>query len=365
MVRRLNFDDNSNAATPPATPTLAPTSPSLTTLMPQPSFTPPAVVPSSGQPVPPMTLDQIGSVGKQAQSQLSTVVSRLAQDAKLSDMDEMGKLLSDTMLAAKGYDPQKLFKGGLFGWLKAKKEQISMRFDSVDGVVNKLVIEVEGKSQRMRQRAQELEQMRVSNEQYAAELVPQFEHLEQVADWMEQNKPVATPNDMQAAQYLSDWNTVIAFARKRADDLRRAKEFAHQQTAIMGGMRTNAINLAQTLSDLKETSIPTLKTSFVLYVQNMEQKKTAEFADGVNQMTNEAARKNAEMLGQNTEAITRAVNRSNYELSTLQANYEAIINSIDVAARITAEEAQRRKNELPQIEKLGQDLTARLAQPVS
>ncbi len=371
MVKRLSLGGDETAvqtATTPTAPdaTVRGFAPAVAAAPAMPAFMNPTPVAASSVPAliqKPLTLEEIGALGSKAQGQLSAVTSRLAQDAKLSDMDEMGKLLANTMLAAKGYDPQNLFKGGLFGWMKAKKEQVSMRFDSVDGVVNKLVVEVDAKAQKMRTRSQELADMRTANEQYAEELVPQFTHLEAVADWMENNRPAVIDGDMQSAQYLNDWNTVITFARVRADNLKRAKEFAHQQSAIMGGMRTNAINLAQTLSDLKETAIPTMKTSFILYVQNIEQKNTADFADNLRGMTNEVAIKNAQQFGQNTEQITRSVNASNYELATLQANFTAITNALDTAAKITAEEAQRRKNELPQIEQLGRDLSARLAKP--
>lgn len=380
MVRRLNLDGGDQTGgmptmappvAPPAMPTMAPpiappvpsfATPATIPAAP-PTFAKEASVPAAPRPKPPIALEAISDVGNEAQSNLSTVTNRLAQESKLSDMDEMGVLLQNTMLAAKGYDPQNLLKSGIFGFFKAKKDQLAMKFDSVDGIVNKLVAQVEQKAAREKQRASEMASMRETNEQYANALKPQFEYLYQVADWMEANKPVAIDGDMESAQYLNDWNTVINFARVRADNLERAKVFAHQQSAIMGGMRQNAINLSATLTELKNTSIPTLKTSFILYIQNMEMKKNADFADKVNAVTNEAARKNAELHGQNSEQIARSVNRSNYEMSTLQANYDSVVKSLDTAARINAEEAQRRKTELPQILKLGEDLSKRLAQP--
>lgn len=359
--RRLNFDTVPSA--PPAAPVSAPPAPpSLSTLVQPPSV---ASVPAvQAAPVKlPITLDQVGQVGGDIQGQIATVTSKITGVAKTSDMDEMGKLLTDTIMAAKGYDPKNLFKNGLWGLLKAKKDQISMKFDNVDKTVDRLVQQVDQHINKFRQRVGDLDQLAIANKQYHDSLQPQIDYLNETADWMEQNQPQVDPNDPMSAQYVQDWLTVINFARKRADDLHRAKVLAQQQAAQIQQMKTNSTALAQKFGDIKVTTIPAMKQTFTLYVINMEQKKGAEFADQIDSTNDQVLKRNAELLGQNTTAIQTSLNRSNISMDALQANYDSIVRSLDETLRIQKEEAQRRKNEQPKLEQLSQDLSARLARP--
>ena len=91
-------------------------------------------------------------------------------------------------------------------------------------------------------------------------------------------------------------------------------------------------------------------------------KKGAEFADAQDALTNEAINKAAELHGQNTTAIWTSVTRSNIELSTLQNNQNAIINSLNESERLVNEMRLRLNSEAPQHEQLSADLCARLSQ---
>jgi uncharacterized protein YaaN involved in tellurite resistance len=265
-------------------------------------------------------------------------------------------------MAAKGYDPNNLFKGGLFGFMKAKSAQITMKFDTVDKTVDRLVQQVDGKVQHFRQRVQDLEAMRVANEQYCQELIPQIDKAIQIADWMDANPPPADANDPATGQRLQDWLTVASFARKRGDDLKRAKILGEQQAAQIQQMKLNSSALAQKFNDIKVTTIPAMKTTFTLYVANMEQKKGAEMADSIDNLTNTAIQKNAQLLGENTVAIHTSLTRSNISMESLNQNFQAIVKSLDDVKRIHADMKQRIATEQPQLEQLSKDLTLKLAQ---
>jgi hypothetical protein len=142
MPRRLQFgDDNSSQPTTTATPSpsvgFAPqVAPQLPAVAPTPvAAPPPANIPELRNATPgkpPITMEEVGQIGSNAQAQIAQVTSKITGVAKTSDMDAMGKLLTDTIMAAKGYDPNNLFKGRLFGFMKAKGNQIQLRFDTVD-----------------------------------------------------------------------------------------------------------------------------------------------------------------------------------------------------------------------------------------
>lgn len=310
----------------------------------------------------PFSLSEVGQVGGEAQNQIAAVSSKIADTAKTSDMDEVGKLLQDTLMTAKGYDPKNLFKGGLFGFFKAKTAQIQMKFDTVDKSVNRLVEQIDDRIAKFRGRVTDLDQMAEAGRNYHDSLTGQIEYLNERADWMEQNQPTVDANDPMSAQFVQDWITVTNFARKRADDLRRAQLLTQQQGAQIQQMKTNSIALAQKFGDIKVTTIPALKNTFALYIINLEQKKGAEFSDEIDGMTNQAIQDTAKLLGENTTAIHTSLTRSNVSLESLQANHDSIVNSLEEVKRINAEMKKRLADEAPKLEQLSEDLTARLSQ---
>jgi uncharacterized protein YaaN involved in tellurite resistance len=98
---------------------------------------------------------------------------------------------------------------------------------------------------------------------------------------------------------------------------------------------------------------------------NMEQKKGAELSSDhrSTRPTNEAITTNAKPCSaQNTTAIHTSLTRSNIAMDALQQNFDSITKSLDEVKRIHADMKQRLITEAPQLEKLSQDLTNRLAQ---
>lgn len=316
----------------------------------------------AGLPGKALTMAEIGTFGQRAQVHLATVTDKITGVAKTSDMDEVGKLLTDTIMAAKGYDPSNLLKGGFFGFFKAKGTQLQMKFDSVDDTVNRLVDQIDQRIVLFSGRIRDLEVLGEQNKGFYASLAGEITAVNERADWMEANIPEIDPSDPMTATSRQQWITVINFARKRADDLRRAQVLAQQQQAQIALMADNSGALVMKFNDIKVTTIRTLKQTFSLYILNLEQKKGAEFSEMVDDTTDEALKKNAALLGQNTVMINTALTRSNISMDALRVNQDAIVKSLEDVERIHSEMKSRLVAEAPQLEQLSGDLTRRLAQ---
>lgn len=310
----------------------------------------------------PLTMEEVGSFGLKAQAQTAEVTNRIAQTSKTSDMEEVGKILTDTIMAAKGYDPKNLFKGGFLGFFKAKGAEIQMKFDTVDKTVDRLVQQIDQRIATFRQRIRDLEQMAVENQKYHDALTGEIEALRERVVWMEANVPEIDPNDPMSANKRQQWLSVAAYGLKRANDLHAAQVLAQQQQAQIAMMADNSAALALKFQDVKVTTIPALKNTFSLYILNMEQKKGAEFANQVDSMTEETIKKNAALLGQNTVAINTALTRSNISIEALQATHDSVVQSLNDVERIRKEMKARIATETPRLEQLSNDLSKRLAQ---
>lgn len=310
-----------------------------------------------------LSMDDIGKRGEQSQRQIASATQSIVAAAKLSDMDELGDLLGQTLSAAKGYDPSKITKGRWFGFVKAKIEQIRQNYESADTTVQRLVGELDKRLMTFRQRVGDLERIASSNHQYHDSLTGDIVNLRECVAWMEANRPTVDPTDSFSAQHAQEWETVINYATKRADDLGRAQVVSQQQDAQIRLMQQNSRALAQKFDDLKVTTLPLLQQTFSLYIINVEAKRGAEFAGEIDDLTDRTMKENARQLGQNTTIINTALTRSNISLEAIEANHKAVVESLDEIQRIRGEMRNRLASEAPQLEQASRDLAARLALP--
>ena len=331
-------------------------------VQPSASYNPP-VVPSSNNAVVVLTMDDADKAGASTQMAIADATKKITSIAKTSDMDELGKLLGDTLSAAKGYDPSGLTKdGGFLKKLFGKVESLRQRFDHVDDSVNGLVNQIDQRINLFTSRITDLGQIAVQNRTYHDALSGEIAHLEGGVAYMEANPPVVDMADTFSAQKAQEWNAVVAWARKRADDLRRAQIVAQQQDAQINLMQQNSRALAQKFKDLKVTTLPLLQQTFTLYIINMEQAKGAAMANSIDDLSDATMKKNAAALGQNTVAIQTSLNRSNFSVEAITANHDAVIKALDDIERIRAETKTRLATEAPLLEQKSRDLAARLAQ---
>jgi len=321
----------------------------------------PAVTTSTALALKPITINEVANLGSKAASTIPAATSKITAVAKAGDMDEIGKLLLDTLSMARGYDPESMQSKGFFGKLFGKAVNFKDRFDSVDKNVENLIGQIDTKASLFKLRINDLDQIKDQLRSDYVTLGSEIEDILARCDWMDANPPSVDLNDPMQANHLQDWKMAASMGRKRADDLSRLRLLFEQQAAQIDQMKINSAGLAQKMVDLKSTSIPAMKSTFALYIINMEQKKGAELSTAMDKATNEYITKNAQQLGQNTTLIHTSLTTSNIELATLQANHQAVLTSISEMERIHSEAALRLKNEAPQLEQLSRELAAKLA----
>jgi uncharacterized protein YaaN involved in tellurite resistance len=317
--------------------------------------------PSNAVALKPIDVNEVMNFGNKAAASIPAATTKITSMVKSKDMDEMGALLLDTVSMAKGYDPASMDSKGFFGKLFGKAVNIKDRFATVDKSVQALIAQLDSKSTLFRTRIQDLDAIKTQLEQDYNSLEIEIAEIYRRADWMDANPPQVDLNNPMEVSKLNEWKMAAAMGRKRADDLGRLRLLFEQQAAQVSIMKTNSASLAIDMNDMKSTMIPALQSTFALYIINMEQKNAAEFGSAMKAKTNDAIMKNAALLGQTTTAVTTSLTTSNIELATLQANKDAIVNSLAERERIMTEMKLRLRNEAPQLEQLSRELATTLA----
>jgi uncharacterized protein YaaN involved in tellurite resistance len=126
-------------------------------------------------------------------------------------------------------------------------------------------------------------------------------------------------------------------------------------------MKQNARQLVQTFNDLKSTTLPIWQNVFSQYLISLDQQRGARLATNVSDATNEAIRRNAELLGQNTKEIAEARQRPVIDLKTLQDNQAALFATLDAVALAEENGRKARAEAAPQLAALEKGLIARFA----
>ncbi len=319
--------------------------------------------------VPPrITEDQVANIGAEAAQALTGVSSSLLGQVKVSNTGEFGQGLNQLVVLAKGLDPDNMKGKGLVGrvvgFMSNTKERLVAQYASVEHQIDALTVQLDGKAALQTQRIGDLETLYTNNFNYhellhaaqqrcrelAAQVRVDYEH--------EAGKGVT---DGFAAQILGDYQRLIQRLEKRVDDLERAKLLSKQVAPQIRTMQEDARSLVQKFGDVKAVTLPAWKNTFSLYILQLEQKQAVELLNAVDDTTDAALRKGADLLRQNTAAIAESRNRAVVSTETLTHVTRQLVGAAQDVARIDAEAAARRKADEPKLRAMEQELIAAFA----
>jgi uncharacterized protein YaaN involved in tellurite resistance len=317
---------------------------------------------------PRVTEEQVARLGEQAVTGLSTLSTKLLAQVRTSETGEFGQGLNQLVMTAKGLDPAVLSKKGVIGRIKgfvfSAKQQLAAQYSTVEGQLDTLIVELDQKAELHRTRIADMEQLYTANEGYHGLLEEAANQGEQAlvslsADY-EVQKGVAL-HDSFGAQRLADHQRVISRVEKRVDDLRRAMLLAKQSAPQIRLMQENARALVQKFGDVKAVTLPAWKNAFGLYALQLEQRDAARLLEAVDNVTDDALRRSADLLRENSASIARTRQRAVITVETLEHIQTQLIGSVDDVKRIEEEGRTQREAEKPRLLAMERDLIAAFA----
>jgi len=359
------FSDATSAAPRPVA-TATPMAPVLSVLMPLDKASADALAPAGTTALAPVSRrdvapprvneDQVADLGAKTQTGLASVATQLLSQVRNSDTGDFGKGLSELVVLAKGLDPASLkdkgFLGRVMGKVRAARTHMVAQYGSVERQMDALVVELDHKAALHKKRITDMEQMYLDNMAYHDELEAAADMCDQLlvtmrADYEEQKKVAV--EDSFGAQRLADHDRLISRVEKRGDDLRRAMLLAKQNAPQLRLMQENARSLVQKFGDIKAVTLPAWKNAFGLYVLQLEQQDAVRVTQAVDDITDEALRRSADLLRQNTESIARSRQRAVVTIETLEHVQSQLTGSIQDIQRIEAEGRAQRESERPRL----------------
>ncbi len=335
----------------------------------KPTQLPATVVQSTGYtPFVPLTSAFVEAYGTTEMETAAKGSDAILNSTSGDDSDEFVKKLGDLVLAAKGFDPKSMAKaGGFFGGLKGMfgnaKERFVSQFRTLDGQITTLTGALDIHANKQRQRIVALDGLFDENivAYKALQILVTDGRTTIEATRKSLDAQLAqNPTDALTVQYLNDQSNLLARFEKRVADLDIAMTLAMQTAPEIRLIEANAGNLIDKFQSLKTITIPAWKKQFALYVIQLEQKKSAEIANTIDDATNESIRKNADMLRTNAGTITKAAERAVVDIETVEHVNVQLIGTIEDIKKIHADAALARQAATAKLDGLRKNLVASL-----
>lgn len=308
----------------------------------------------------------IETLGSAAGPGVAKVSAKLLGTVRASDADVFGTQLNELIATSKGLDPAKLKSGGLLSRVTnmfgSVKEKMLSQYQVVESRMDTLVSEMTRHANVHRGRIHDFDEMYKGLEIYYQGLDADVKKGEAWAERLRQAvaQQGAAANAFEAQQ-ATELRRRLERLEKRIDDLRRAMLMATQMVPQIRLSQDNARALTDTFTDIVNVSIPAWRNVFSLYLLQLEAKQSAAVANAAYDATDAAFRAQADMLLENTETVARAKQRSIVSLETAQHVQTQLVTAFDKLEQISNEGQQRRRDELPKLQALEQELIARFS----
>ena len=298
--------------------------------------------------------------GAAAQKNIADFSQAALDKVKMSDMGEVGTMLSGLLVELKTLDePEKKGISGLFGKAKKSAETLRARYGKAEENVDRIAGELEVHQRKLMKDVAVMDQMYDKNLQYFKELTMYLlagrQSLEKarnttLAELRAKAEKSGLPEDAQAA---NDFENKCQRFEKRLHDLELTRVISLQTAPQIRMIQNNDAAMMEKIQTSIMNTIPLWKNQLVLTLGIENSRRAMEAQRKVTDATNELLKKNADMLKMATVETARESERGIVDIETLQHTNESLISTLDEVLQIQTEGAQKRaeaERELRRIE---------------
>jgi uncharacterized protein YaaN involved in tellurite resistance len=308
----------------------------------------------------------INKLGERNAARAAQISSKILANVRASDTETFGTKLNELVATTKKLDPKKMgtpgFFGKILGFGGTVKEKLMAEYATVETQMNRLVSEVDGVATLALKRVDDLDVMFEENYQTHVALENDVAAGKQMVAHMEaQIQSLGTPTDAFGAQQIADMQARVDRLLKRIDDFERGMQLAKLAAPEIRMLQQHERSLANSVRDIKVTTIPAWQGVFSRYVIALEAKKGAEIINKVYDATDEAFRMQADQLRENAQNIARAQQRSVVTIETLEHMQTQLLGAVDDTLRIAKEGRDAREAAKPKLKQLEQGLIQRFS----
>jgi len=240
------------------------------------------------------------------------------------------------------------------------------RYEKLSGQIEKSVVELETAKMNLLKDITLLDAYYAKNLEYLKELdllvaAGQIK-LEEARDKVlpELKAKADASNDPADVQRYRDFDQLLVRFEKKLHDMKLSRMIAIQTAPQVRLIQSNDQLLVEKIQSSILTTIPLWKNQIVIAISLFRQKKALELQRQVTDTTNELLKKNSEMLKEGTVGVARESERGIVEIETLRQVNNDLVSTIEETLRIQKEGKEKRKAAEVELQKLENELKARL-----
>ncbi|MDD1792311.1 toxic anion resistance protein [Enterovibrio sp. ZSDZ42] len=296
--------------------------------------------------------DNISDLGQSSAVKINEYSDSMLSHVRTNDLEDMGNNLNQVIGLAKNVDVSALIgKKGMFGKIVSKirntKESILAQFNSVTTQLDRVVNEINAQQSKLKERSSQLDTVYNHNVDQFRSLTLSIVYGEARSMLMQDKIESLAKNQQEAssallAQELSDLQTTKGRLEKRVHDLKSLQLLSLQTAPMIRMVQNNNLTLVEKFDNIKMLTIPSWKKQFTLAISLLEQKKSVELANKIDDATNDLIKKNADLLKQNTLQTAQANQRSTIDIETLEHVQNTLITTLEDVVSIEQEGARNR-----------------------
>lgn len=325
-----------------------------------------AVAPQEKRQLRVITEGELEKISQAETGSTANVTRELISYIKTADAGEFGEKLTELVLLAKGLDPQSVQGKGIMAKIRnsfsSTKERMLTQYNLVEKGSLTLLAHLDKDAALHKKRIGDFDVMYVNNmNDYHKYKAAQETLGQRLAELRNDILAFGTPTDAFAGQELAEAERNANRAEKRIDDYGRLMLMTEQNAPQIRMYQDFARTLVEKFADVKAITFPAWQSVFSMELLANEQKSATRTLTAIDDTTNEALRRGADLTRQNAQNITKLSQRSVIDFETLQYRNTQFIGALEDMKKINDDGAAARKAALPQLMQMEKDLIAGFA----
>lgn len=307
--------------------------------------------------------------GAGTQKKMADFSESALENVRTKDLGEIGGLLSDVVKELRDFDEEEE-KGflGVFKKSSGKIRSAKAKYAKAEVNINQICKVLESHKVRLLKDIAVLDKMYELNLTYYKELTMYIlagkKKLAEVRNGrllqlLEKASRTGLAEDAQAAR---DLDGMCNRFEKKIHDLELTRTISMQTAPQMRLVQGNDTLMVEKIQSTVVNTIPLWKSQMVLTLGIEHSAQAAAAQREVTDMTNELLRRNAEKLKLVVTETARESERGIVEIETLKATNETLISTLDEVMQIQREGRQKRAQAEQEMQRLEQELKAKLLQ---
>ena len=306
--------------------------------------------------------------GVGAQKKIADFSETALNNVKTKDLGEVGEMLSNVVCELKSFETPDEKKGilGLFKKTTGKISSMRVKYDKVEGNVNKICTMLETHQIQLLKDIAMLDKMYEINKVYFKELSMYILagkkkllklEKEELPILVQRAQISGLPED---AQETNDFVSLCNRFEKKIHDLELTRMISLQMAPQIRLVQNNDSLMSEKIQSTIVNTIPLWKSQIVLALGVAHSSNAAKVQSEVTNMTNELLRKNAETLKMSTIETAKESERGIVDIETLRITNESLISTLDEVLRIQTEGRQKRKDAEVELHNIEEQLKNKL-----